>query len=122
MVDFGAWVSARRWVLLVLVLLLLLGHACELPAYAGIVGTAHAAEESHHSGDGHHADEQGLSCDPTIVTSGPGQPQVAAAPEISVLSQVNDPAPARTVARFFEGPAKFVARPPLFLLHASLLI
>ena len=106
----------------VIVLLLVLGHACELPAYADVVGASHTAEESHHAGDGHHGEEQTLSCDPTSVTSTTGQPQVAAAPEISVLSQVNDPAPARTVGRSFEGPPKFALRPPLFLLYASLLI
>ena len=120
MVEFVAWVSARRWVLPVVVLLLVLGHACELPAYADLIGTSHAAEESHHAADGHH-DEPTLSCDPTTAaTSGPSQSQVAAAPEFSVVSQVNHRA--RTVARSFAGPAKFAHRPPLFLLHASLLI
>ncbi len=114
--------SARRWVLPVLVLLLVLGHACELPAYADVVGTSQTAEESHHSHDGHHADEQGLSCDAATATSVPGHSRVAAALEISVVPQVNDPAPSRMVARTFEGPPKFAARPPLFLLHASFLI
>ena len=121
MADFVAWVSARRWALPILVLLLVLGHACELPAYADLVGTSHAAEESHHAGDGHHGDELTLSCDPTSATSVPGQPQVVA-PEFLVVSPVDDPAPARMAARSFEGPLKFAGRPPLFLLHASLLI
>jgi hypothetical protein len=122
MVSFVARSSARRWVLPLLVLLLVLGHACELPAYADVVGTSQTAEESHPSNDGHHAGEQGLSCDAVSATSIPGHPRVAAALEISVMPQVNDPAPPRMVARTFEGPPKFAARPPLFLLHASFLI
>lgn len=114
--------SARRWMLALLVLLLVLGHACELPAYADVVGTLQTAEESHHSNDGHHAGEKGLSCDAVSATSIPGHPRVAAALEISLVPQVTDPARPRMVARSLEGPAKFAARPPLFLLHASFLI
>jgi hypothetical protein len=119
MVSFVDRSSARRWVLPVLVLLLVLGHACELPAYADVVGTYQTAEESHHSHDGHHTGEQGLSCDAVSATSVPGHPRVAAAFETSVVPQVNDPAPPRMVGRTFEGPPKFAARTPLFLLHAS---
>jgi hypothetical protein len=122
MVDFVERWSARRWVLPVLVMLLVLGHACELPAYADVVGSSHTAGESHHAGDGHHTGEQALSCDLATATSSPGHFQVTAAPEISVVSQVDDPAPARVVAGSFEGPARFAVRAPLFLLHASLLI
>jgi hypothetical protein len=111
----------RRWTLPILVLLLVLGHACELPAYAELVGSTHGAGESHHAGDGHHGDEQSLFCDPAPATPAPNHPNVAAVPEMSVVSQIDDAAPARVVARFFEG-AKFAGRPPLFLLHASLLI
>lgn len=121
MADIVAWVFARRWALPVLVVLLVLGHACELPAYADLIGTSHAARESHHAGDGHHGDEPTLSCEPTSATSIPGQPQVVA-PEFFVVSPVDDATPARMVARSFEGPLKFAVRPSLFLLHASLLI
>ena len=112
--------SARRWVLPVLVLFLVLGHACELPAYADVVGSSHTGGESHHADDGHSGD-QALSCDPAVATSSPSHPQLAAGPEISVVSQVDDPAPARVIAVPFEG-AKSSGRPPLFLLYASLLI
>jgi hypothetical protein len=122
MVSFVARSSPRRWVLRLLVLLLVLGHACELPAYVDVVGTSQTAEESHHPNDGHHAGEQGLSCDEVSATSIPGHPRVAAALEISVVPQDNGQAPPRMVARSFERPPKFAARPPLFLLHASFLI
>jgi hypothetical protein len=120
MVDRVA--PAHRWVFPVVVMLLVLGHACELPAYAGLVGSFQAAEESHHSGDGHHPGAQELSCDAVSATSSPESPQVNAALGVSLVRQVDDPVPARMVVRSVEGPAKFRVRPPLFLLHASLLI
>jgi hypothetical protein len=92
-----------------------------MPAYANVVGSSHTAEEPQHSGDGHHAGEQAISCDAIGVTSNAG-PQVGAALEISVVLQDNDSVPARMVARSFEGLTKLAVRPPLFLLHASLLI
>ena len=130
MIDFVKRSSARRWLFPVLVLFIVLGHACDLPAYVDVVDASHAAEKSHYSGDdghhvlgdGHHSDEQALSCGAATATSSPGQPRVATAPGISVLLQVNYPAPSRRVAQSLEDPAKFAVRPPLFLLHASLLI
>jgi hypothetical protein len=110
-----------RWALSILILLLVLGHACELPAYAEVVGLSHVAGESHHAGDGHHGDEPVLSCDGSAATSSPGHPAVAAVPDMSVVSEVGDPAPMRVVAGSCKD-AKVAARPPLFLLHASLLI
>jgi len=115
--------SVRRLMFPVLVVLLVLGHACELPAYADLVGSAHSADqESHHSGRGHHAGEPAISCDGVGVTSSPGYVHVPVALEISMALGVDDPAPLRLVVRRFENPAKLAFRPPLFLLHASLLI
>jgi hypothetical protein len=107
---------------LILALFLVLGHICDLPAYADVVNISHTAGESHHAADGHHGDEQAVSCDPTIAASSPSQPQVAAAPEFLEVYPVNDSVRGRMVARVLEGPSKFSIRPPLFLLHASLLI
>jgi hypothetical protein len=121
MADLVARPSACRWALPILVLLLVLGHACELPAYGDLVGAAHA-DESHHSGDRHHAGEQEISCDAVSATSSPGSPQLAAALDLSIVPQVNDRVSPRTAARSLEGLARLVARPPLFLLHASFLI
>ena len=114
--------AARRWVLPIVVVLLVLGHACEIPAYADVLASAQTAGAPHHSADDHHAGEQAVSCDAIGVTSNAGQPQVGAALETSVGLEAIDPAPARVVARSFESPAKPASRPPLFLLHASLLI
>ena len=114
--------SARRWVLPILVLLLVLGHACELPAYAGLVGSSHAAEDRHHSGGGHHPGEPTISCDAVGVPSGPVYPQAGAALEISGAPRVDASIPARLAARSLEDAANVMVRPPLYLLHASLLI
>jgi len=121
MTPFGERWRTGRWAFPILVLLLVLGHACELPAYAEVIGVSHGAGESHDLGDSHHGDGQVLSCDAAPATSSPGHPQVAAVPQMSVVPQVEDPVPAGGVAGSFED-AKFAARPPLFLLHASLLI
>lgn len=114
--------AARRLVLPILVLLLLLGQACEPPAYAGLVGSLHAAEDRHHSGGGHHPGEPTISCDAVGLTSSPGCPQAGAALEISGAPRADDSMPARLAARSFEGRVNVAVRLPLFLLHASLLI
>jgi len=123
MVDCSDRWSARWFVLPILVVLLVLGHACELPAFADMLASFQPGGEAHGSADGHHASEQTISCDVIDVASNAGQLQLAPALEvISVVFEGIHPAPARVVARPFKGPAKLVVRPPLFLLHASLLI
>jgi hypothetical protein len=119
--------SADRWaacrcVLPVLIVLLVLGHACELPAYADVLASSQMGGEPHHSADGHPAGDQAISCDAIGVSSNAGHPQAGGALEIWVVLEAVDPAPARMVARSFEGPANPAVRPPLFLLHASFLI
>lgn len=112
---------ARRWGLPFLVALLMLGHVCDLPAFVDIA-SSHAAGESHHSADDHHAGGQTLSCEPVTATAGSGHPVVGAPLEVSTRPRSHEPAVARTVGRFFADPAKPPGRQPLFLLHASLLI
>lgn len=104
---------ATRWLLPLLVVILVLGHVCELPAYVELV--------SHHSTGGN-AGEQLSSCDALPATSGPGHSQVWATPDSAVVLPVVDPTPARGTAWSFEDPVTLVERLPLFLLHASLLI
>ena len=110
-----------RWLLPVLVALLVLGHACELPAYAELV--SHHGAVPHESAPVDHGDgdDHALMCDATIVTtahnpvkSGPVLALTVLAPRIS--SVVLD-APARPLRT-----AKVATGPPLFLLLSSLLI
>lgn len=96
-----------------LVALLVLGHVCELGAFAKL--------DAHHPVDSH-ADEQLSSCDAVPATSSPGHAQVCTTPGIALTLPAASSAPTHRAARFFVDPTPLVDRPPLFLLHASLLI
>jgi len=104
---------ATRWLLPILVVILVLGHVCELPAYVELV--------SHHPAEAN-ADEQLSSCDAVPATSSAGHAQVWTAPDIALALPALDPTPARRAAWSFEDPVRLVERLSLFLLHASLLI
>jgi hypothetical protein len=104
---------ATRWLLAILVVFLILGHVCELPAYVELV--------SHHSAEGS-ADEQLSWCDAVTVTLSSSHSQVWTGPDMAVALPIIDASPVRRPAQFFEDPAKLPSRLPLFLLHASLLI
>lgn len=104
---------ATRWLLPLLVVILVLGHVCELPAYVELA--------SHHSAEGD-AGEQLSSCDAVTATSSSGHSQVWTGLDMAVALPVIDAAPVGTTPRSFKDPAKLPGRLPLFLLHASLLI
>lgn len=109
----------RRWLFPALVLVLVLGHACELPAFV----SSHGVDGPHHSGHGH-ADAEMVSCDGAgLVSNESSSSPVRADLDVSVERAIF-PAPlVRSVAsRSLEGDAGRAARPPLFLLFASLLI
>lgn len=123
MVAFVHSCCVRRLTFPILVLLLVLGQACELPAYVDLARSAHSADqESSHSRSGHHAGEQAVSCDAVGIASSAGYLQGPEALDLPVTLGGNDLAPRHMVARAFEGPAKLAFRLPLFLLHASFLI
>jgi hypothetical protein len=96
-----------------LVVLLVLGHVCDLAAFAHL--------DAHHAADGH-ADEQLGPCEAVPVTSSPGHTQVWAPLESAMALPVAGVVPDRRVVSFSEDPATLADRPPLFLLYASLLI
>lgn len=98
--------------LAILVVILVLGHVCELPAYVELV--------SHHSAD--NADEQLSSCDAVAATSSSSHFQVSTGLDVAPALQLVDAAPMRRMLQSFEDPANLPSRLPLFLLHASLLI
>ena len=103
-----------------LVLFLVLGHACELPAYADFV--SHGPEDVHHTAD-HHADEHLLSCDAAVgVSTNTGYLQVSPILDGIEVSPVAELAPVRVGPRSRADSKMLSSRPPLFLLHASLLI
>jgi hypothetical protein len=105
----------------ILILLLALGHVCELPAYADAVSRAPEVEQAPATAHGD-ADEHLVPCDAVDVvlsTSAiPANPVLEMSKVLPTLVQE----PIRMVVRTLEAPTKLSPRPPLFLLHASLLI
>jgi hypothetical protein len=109
--------SPGRSLLLALSLFVILSHVCALPAHAAgldtVLGHTDAAHD-HHAGD---ESVHGGSCE-AVRSTAVVQPQPAPAPAVAgvpVVRLLVRPTPER--AR----PA-IAASPPLFLLHASLLI
>jgi hypothetical protein len=102
--------------------LLVLGHVCELPAYADLVVPLHATEDPSADGHGH---EPELSCDPVDAVANTTSPVQAIGP---VLAPGEMLPVANTVPGWLVTPSsadtftRVPSRPPLFVLHASLLI
>lgn len=113
-------VPAPRWLLPILALVLVLGHVCELPAYADLVASPHPAHGSGHASD--HAHDPQVSCDPVdaLARSGwiPVGPE-AGTPPVVLSAESLAPLP---IAAALEDAKRLRSRPPLFLLHASPLI
>ncbi len=103
----------------ILVLFLVLGHTCDLPAYADLV--SHADEDARHSAH-EHADENLISCDGVAVPSNTGYLQVGPGLDVAQALPVASPVPVRLVTSSREDPKRLPSRPALFLLYASLLI
>jgi hypothetical protein len=107
------------WVLVGIAVVMVLGHICALPfhAHAGAI-TTHEEDQSHHGDE--HPDEDAVhaaSCD--AAKSGPswvdGAGLVLLGPVVTSASVLRRHVP--------EGdPAVVLGGPPLFLLHATLLI
>ena len=121
----GRW-STSRSLVFVLTVLLLLGHACELPVLAEAL--AHVHESGHHA-SGHHSPDDGpdaieVSCDALvgIRSSTDRSPDLGPSLDTPGVLAVAGAVSAQVAAappRESTGPLR---RPPLFLLHASLLI
>jgi hypothetical protein len=107
-----------RWLLPVLVLLLVLGHVCELPAYAGLL--SHAAHDAHHAD--HHADQLEMSCDAVDAVSNTSSLHTEHVAEVVHAGSELVPAPIQRVGWPVECSTIPRSRPLLFLLYASLLI
>ena len=102
---------------------LVLGHVCELPAYAALVIPAHATEDA--SADGHEHEAE-LSCDPVDAVSNTTSlvqvrgPLLELPQAVPVVSSV--PGWLTTQSSTIETSTRLPSRPPLFVLYASLLI
>ena len=102
-----------------LVLLLVLGHTCDLPAYVDLV--SHADEDARPSAHDH-ADENLISCDGVAVPSNTGYLQEGPGLEVAQAPPVATLVPVRPVTSSLDDPKRLPSRPSLFLLYASLLI
>jgi hypothetical protein len=118
--------STPRPLVFVLTVLLLLGHACELPALAEAV--AHVHESAHHGSAHHtpdpHADEAAVACDALvgIRSSTGGSPELHPGVDAPGALPVARAVSSRAAAALPREPPGSLRRAPLFLLHASLLI
>ena len=113
--------SVPRWLLTTMVALLLLGHVCELPAYAGLVLPLHSAEGRSTDGHGH---EPEMSCDPADAVSNttPVRVMGPVLETVQVLPATS-PVPGWVITpSSIERSTRRPSRPPLFVLYASLLI
>lgn len=110
-----------RWLLPVLVVILVLGHVCELPAFVDLVSHHHSTEGHDHSAE-RHADAQLDACDPLTAASGSCQVRILASVDAAVALPAIAVEPTRTVLPAPDGPEQLPPRSQLFLLYASLLI
>lgn len=107
-----------RWLFLILSLLLLTGHVCVLPAHGHAEPAAMPADagHSHDGGDGNGA--HGASCE-ALRSSWVGSPTAAPSAVVVVADVV---VPCRRWIGCSDAPKAAATSPPLFLLHAALLI
>jgi len=107
------------WFLITLMVMAVLGHICALPfhTHTGAI-TTHEEGQSHHSGE--HPDGDAVhagSCE--VIKSAPGGLGVIMPASLGSVSVVTAESP----RQFLDADAAIVfGSPPLFLLHAALLI
>ena len=104
-----------------MVALLVLGHVCELQAYAGLVIPTHSTEG--HSADGHEHESE-LSCDPVDAAANTTPVQVIGPllETVQTLPPISSVPDRLITSSWIERSPRRPSRPPLFVLYASLLI
>ncbi|HEY7518497.1 MAG TPA: hypothetical protein VIE36_09420 [Methylomirabilota bacterium] len=116
-----ARVSPTLWLLPLLVVVLVLGHVCELPAYVELA-SHHHSDGSHHSTEENGHAQPGF-CDAVTAPSTSGQlHHTWIGLDVTVTFSIVDVSPVGRTLQSFGEPAKLASRLPLFLLHSSLLI
>lgn len=111
----------RFFFLSVLCLFLLFGYTCDLPGYVGLVVHADAAEDPHPSPD-QHGDEHVVQCDAVKTVPSRAYSRAELGLDLAMAVLDNEPTLVRLATPSVEHLTKLFSRPPLFLLHASLLI
>jgi hypothetical protein len=128
MLGLPGRIPAARWLFSVLVVMLVLGHVCDLPA--SVVAASHhhsAAGETHDQSHEGPTGEQVSSCDAATAASNSShfhvQNQGRTGIDVAAAVPVIDaPPPVTETLQAFKDPGKLRGRLPLFLLHASFLI
>ena len=110
--------GGARWILLILSLLLLTGHVCVLPTHGHAEPAPMSADADHSHGGGAGDGAHGASCE-ALRSSWAGSPTVASS-TVTVVADVV--APCRRWIGRSDAPKAVASSPPLFLLHAALLI
>jgi hypothetical protein len=104
-----------------MVVFLVFGHVCELPAYAGLVIPPHLTEGRSADGHGHGPE---MSCDPVDAVSNTTLVQVMN-PVLETVQALPATIPVPdglTTPSLIERSTRRPSRTPLFVLYASLLI
>ena len=122
MIHRNLLVPLPRWLLPLLVLFLVLGHVCELPAYATLAVSSHPTGDDHRHAADHHTDTTQISCDAVDVLSSTGSAHGRPSLDVTEALPVASPVPVRFVTSSLNDSKRLPSRPPLFLLYASLLI
>jgi len=114
---------ALRWLLPFLTLLLIVGHVCDLLEYADRVTPPNLNPGLGYAAEGHEHEHE-ISCD--AVEALPSSAAAYSAPYVEASQAVHaglEPSSPIQIAPTLLQDAKWrPSRPPLFLLHASLLI
>jgi hypothetical protein len=108
------------WLFPLLVAMVVLGHACELPAYAGLI--EHHADTDDVAGSRHdHPADEALSCDGAVVVPSPGFTELSPVLATAVAMPTASAVPFRATPALDRATISSTG-PPLFLLFSSLLI
>jgi hypothetical protein len=117
--------SCFRWLLPALVGFLVLGHACELPAFAGLLdhhGEAAEAAAGDLSGGHDPGDEHELTCDGALALRGNSSNLIQPSAVVAAVAPVSVTVAGRPRVVLARPPITPAVGPPLFLLFSSLLI
>jgi hypothetical protein len=109
--------GGARWVFLILSLPLLTGHVCVRPTHGHAEPPARPADAGHSHDGGEGDGVHGASCE--ALRSSGGTPTVAPSAAFVVADAL---APCRRWIECTDTPKTAAPSPPLFLLHAALLI
>jgi hypothetical protein len=114
--------SRFRWIFPALAFVLLFGHICDAGSSIELLVSSHQDDHHHDSADHHTRDIQ-IGCGAVDAISNTDCAQTGPRVDLAVRVPSDDPDVARLIVwPRHEIVTKLRSRPPLFLLHAALLI